>query len=345
MKKLVIIGGGFAGSLIAKKLEKHFGVTLIDTKNYFEFTPGVLRTIVDPSHVRKMQILHTHYLHRTKIVVGEVTEVTNRFAKVKNKKIPFDYLVVASGSKYSAPFKEQNIIHTFRAKNLRASYDKLCAAKNIVIVGGGLVGVELAAEICTHYSDKNITLVHAHERLIERNLSKASSYAKNFLQKKGVQIIFNEKMVKVKGKKCKTSSGKVFPSDLTFICTGIIPNFSFMKKNLFNSLNEKGFIKANDSLQVENHENIFAVGDIAGIIEEKTAQNAERQARVVVHNLHALESKAPLQKYVSKKTPLVISLGMWSGIYSQGNLVFTGFLPGIMKGKIEWWKMFKKKYF
>ena len=61
-KKVVIVGGGFAGSHVAKSLEKYFDVFLIDTKDYFEFTPGVLRAIVEPLHIRNIQVLHNHYL-------------------------------------------------------------------------------------------------------------------------------------------------------------------------------------------------------------------------------------------------------------------------------------------
>ena len=65
MKKVVVIGGGFAGAYIARHLEKDFDVTLIDTKDYFEFTPGILRTIVFPKHMKRIQVLHTHYLHKS----------------------------------------------------------------------------------------------------------------------------------------------------------------------------------------------------------------------------------------------------------------------------------------
>ena len=68
MKKIIVIGGGFAGSYIARKLEKDFDVILIDSKDYFEFTPGILRTIVESEHIKKIQILHTHYLKRAVIV-------------------------------------------------------------------------------------------------------------------------------------------------------------------------------------------------------------------------------------------------------------------------------------
>jgi NADH dehydrogenase FAD-containing subunit len=47
---VVIVGGGFAGAYVAKALEDCFRVTLVDNKDYFEFTPSVLRTIVEPNH-------------------------------------------------------------------------------------------------------------------------------------------------------------------------------------------------------------------------------------------------------------------------------------------------------
>ncbi|PIZ83168.1 FAD-dependent oxidoreductase, partial [Candidatus Pacearchaeota archaeon CG_4_10_14_0_2_um_filter_05_32_18] len=46
MKNIVIIGGGFAGAKIAKALENYYGTVFIDDKDYFEFTPGILKTIV-----------------------------------------------------------------------------------------------------------------------------------------------------------------------------------------------------------------------------------------------------------------------------------------------------------
>ena len=67
-KNLVIIGGGFAGSFVAKKLENKFNTVLIDNKDYFEFTPSILRSIVIPRHLKKIQILHRHYLKKSKII-------------------------------------------------------------------------------------------------------------------------------------------------------------------------------------------------------------------------------------------------------------------------------------
>jgi NADH dehydrogenase FAD-containing subunit len=125
MKKLVIIGGGFAGSIVAKLLESRFNVVLIDTKSFFEFTPSVLRTIVVPNHIKKIQIPHRSYLKKSKIIVGEVSEVSDKFVKIRGKKISFDYLIVTSGSSYSLPIKEKNIVNTARVSHLKKCYNKL----------------------------------------------------------------------------------------------------------------------------------------------------------------------------------------------------------------------------
>ena len=90
MKKLVIIGGGFAGAYCAQQLESHFNLTLIDTKDYYEFTPSVLRTLVEPNHISKIQVNHTQYLHHTTIIQAEVQDISSTEVIVKKEKYPYD---------------------------------------------------------------------------------------------------------------------------------------------------------------------------------------------------------------------------------------------------------------
>ncbi len=343
MKKVIVIGGGFAGSDVAKKLEKDFDVTLIDLANYFEFTPGVLRTIVKPEHIKKIQILHYSYLKKAKVVIGKVGEVTKRYVKIGSRKMMFDYLAICSGSTYSSPIKDRDPVMDLRAKNLRSYYDKLCKSKRVLIIGGGLVGIELAGEILSKYEDKKIILVHSKDRLMERNPEKASRYAKRYLEKRGVEIIYNEKVIKGKDKIFSTDRGRKIKSDLAFLCTGIIPNFELMKKNFSSKLNERNQVKVNEYLQLVGERKIFAAGDVNDLNVEKTAQNAQLQAKIVVNNIYALENGRELASYIFKKTPLVISLGKYNGIYCHGNFVFSGFIPALIKVFIEKWEMWKRK--
>lgn len=87
-KRVVVVGGGFAGSFIAKQLVKHtdlIDLTLIDIKEYFEHTPAVVREIVSYAvndgsldiDVPSTVLEHSSYLHpKGKLIVGEVVDVS-----------------------------------------------------------------------------------------------------------------------------------------------------------------------------------------------------------------------------------------------------------------------------
>src|SRR5690606_10776568 len=159
------------------------------------------------------------------------------------------YLVISSGSSYNSPFKEGNVVNATRAKHLRHYYDDLCRAKSVLIIGGGLVGVEMAGEICWKYpGKKDITIVHSHEKIIERNPRKAIDYADKFLRRNGVKIIYGERVVGEKEREYETSSGRKLKADLVFLCTGITPNYNFMKREMKKYLDGKNQIVVNDYL-------------------------------------------------------------------------------------------------
>ena len=338
MKKVIIIGGGFAGSYIAKNLEKSSEVTLIDNKDYFEFTPGILRTIVDPEHIKKIQAFHNDYLKKAKVLIGQVKEINDKCVIINKEKIEFDYLVICSGSSYYLPIKEKNIVIAARANHIGSYYNKIKDAKKITIVGGGLVGVELSAEIVTNYKNKEVVLIDDKSKVMERTPEKASAYAEKFLRKNKVILVYNEQVIEYTPV-IITDKGKRIEADLVFLCTGIIPNSDFLEKNFKNILNENKYVMVNEHLQVLNYSNIFAAGDVNNTEVEKTAQNAIQQAKIIISNIRALEKNKVLKKYAQRKTPLVISLGKWDGVFIFHDIVVHGFIPGLMKTIIEKWEM------
>ncbi len=315
MKKIVIIGGGFVGSYCARKLEKDFEVTLIDTRDYFEFTPSVLRILVEPDHLDKIQILHKDYLENSKIVLGEVNKFDNNKVFVKGNSYSYDYLIAASGSSYVSPFKKENILHPNRGVELKKYASKLKKSGKILIVGGGLVGVELTGEILDKYPHKEITLIHSHERLIPRNNLKSSRKVEMYFRKEGVNLNLGERFEDKEGK----------DYDLIFFCTGIKPNLDF-----------KGLdIKLDKRLMLKNMKNVFVGGDISDVKEEKTAQNALAQANVIVKNIFRLEKDKKLKSYKPRKRLLLISLGSKKGILEYKNFSWFGFIPAWMKAFVE----------
>ncbi len=341
MKKIIIIGGGFSGSWLARKLEKKFQVTLIDTKDYFEFTPSILRTIVEPNHLNKIQSLHQNYLKKTTILKDKVKTVTKKEVIMSKQKISFDYLVICSGSRYNSLIKQENVVLAYRGETLKKYSEKVSSSKKILIIGGGLVGIELAAEIKEKHSDKEIIIVQSQKTCIPRCNQKAINYTHEYLNKKKIEIIFGEKVINNKQNTFFTDKQTKINADLAFFCTGITPNSEFLTKNFPKYLDSRKFIITNSNLQL--NKNIFVAGDVTAIKEEKTAQNAEKQAEIVYQNIINLEKNKPLTNYTSKPRMMLISLGKHKGILTYKNFTWTGIIPAILKNFVEWKEMFKLK--
>jgi len=345
-KQVVIIGGGFAGSLAARELEKDFFVTLIDSKDYFEYTPSILKTIVEPEHLKNIQVLHHHYLQNSRIINGTVTSINGTEVYTAKEKIKFDYLVIASGSSYHKPIKEQNVVLANRAVELKKYSQRLKEAKTVLVIGGGLVGIELAAEIIGKYPDKRVIVVHSQKKLIPRNNSTSQRYVDNFLRKRGVQIVYGEKVVRNEKDIFFTNKRREIEAEMAFLCTGITPNSSFLPESW---LDDKKQVRVNSYLQLEGNNRlerndcIFAIGDVNNIKEEKTAQGAEKQAQIVVRNIYCLEKGKKLERYMSKNRLMVISLGKYNGILTYGKFNYYGLIPGLLKNLIEKRNMKKKK--
>ncbi|HLD71959.1 MAG TPA: FAD-dependent oxidoreductase [Candidatus Nanoarchaeia archaeon] len=332
MKKLIIIGGGFSGAYLAKELQDKFDLTLIDSKEYFEFTPSVLKALIRPKLIPKIQVQHQNYLKKARLIFEPVQKITSENVHTKEHTFPFDYLVISSGSSYHPPIKSKEVILINRDQTLQEYSTQLHSAKQILIIGGGLVGIELAAEIATNFQDKYVVLCHSQSCLLERCLPKIQGYVLSFLRKNSVKVILNEKVIKKEKNVFLTNQNREIPADLVFWCIGISPNSEFLSN--FN-LDQKKFLKVNTFLQVNPHPNIFAAGDITAIPEEKTAQNAEEQAKIVMKNILNLEQNKPLIKYRSSSRMMLISLGKFNGILTYKHFSLTGIIPATLKRLVQ----------
>jgi len=213
--------------------------------------------------------------------------------------------------------------------------EKIKKTKRILIVGGGVIGAEVAGELATKTSDKKIILVHPHNRLLERNPDIASNFAQRFLEKHGVQIIFGEKVNDHKKGIFITDKKRKIEADIAIWCAGIKFNPWFMKSFPESFYTERKALKVNTFLQLDGYSNIFVGGDINSVQEEKTAHNAERHARVISKNLLLMNQNKSLIPYKKGISMMDISLGNWNGIISIPPLVLPGFFPGITKWIVE----------
>jgi len=356
-KHLVIIGGGYAGTFTAMRLEREFRVTMIDTKDYFEFTPSRLRSLVEPTTACNIQIKHKKYLKNTSLVCNErVVGVNTEHVVTDHSTIPYDYLVISTGTRYYQP--KWDPTNAFRVVSAKAPhlhhYDTLLAgAKSVLVVGGGTVGVELAAEILEKHRDKEIILVHSQSHLMNRSPLRAILYTEEALQKNGVRVLLKERVIRQQGRFFYTDMGTVVEADIAFLCTGNVPNSDFLANGPFApNINDQGYIKVNAHLQMEGFHNIFVAGDIAYIPEEeeKLCQTAAAEVDVMLKNIRNRERGLPLHKYTPTPHPMLISLGKYDGMCTYKGYTMTGFLPAVMKEFVEWkemvyywdWKRFRR---
>lgn len=304
--RIVIIGGGFAGISLAKKLKnKNVQVVLLDKHNYHTFQPLLYQVATGGLEAGSIA-------YPIRKVVQEYTDFYFRLANVKNidtenKKVladigdlHYDYLVIATGSKtnyfgnkdienYSMAMKtipqslniRSLILENFEQATLTNDIAERNALMNFVIVGGGPTGVELAGALAEmkkailpkDYPDLDIRkmgihLVQGSDRLLDAMTVKSSESAEKFLHSLGVSIWKNVRVTNYDGRTITTNSDLTFDTATVIWAAGV-------KGALISGLQQDSLIeradriKVNEFNQVLGYDNIFAVGDIASMVSEK----------------------------------------------------------------------------
>ena len=347
---VVVLGGGFGGVRVARSLGSMYDVILVDDKAGWEFTPSIPRIAAEPGALADIAVPHaSHGLFR--FVQGRAVGVGSHCVSVASAEeggemveLEFDYLVVATGARYAELVSGPNALPCWRGREVGEAGDAMARGevRDVVVVGGGIVGVELAAELVETYPDVGVVLAHSGERLMSASPSvtvRAAEYAERFLSSRGVRLALGERVVEVdrRGERIvlgSLASETEFEADMVFVATGIVPNTEFLRVGagktpspFDGTLDARGFVQTTHALNLPDHPHIFVLGDILARPGEKLAQVAEAQADVVAANISRLErgrSSDALRTHVSSPVPIIVSLGKYDGL-----LLFRGWtLPG-----------------
>ncbi|WP_372753842.1 NAD(P)/FAD-dependent oxidoreductase [Mariniflexile sp.] len=300
LPRIVIIGGGFAGINLVKKLgKKPVQVVLIDKRNYHTFQPLLYQVSsagLEPDSIayplRKiLKRYENTYFRMTKVrtIDAEAKEIYTDIGVIS-----YDYLVIATGTKtnyfgnkeiekHSMPMKKvpqalnirSLILQNFEQAAITEDQTVRKALLNFVIVGGGPTGVELAgaiAELKNHIlpkdyrdliaSDMQIYLLEGSARVLPTMSEEASKKAARFLTKLGVIVHCNTFVKNYDGKKVTTNLSLKLESETLIWAAGVTGD-------LVKGLNAEVLVeranryKVNEYNQVEGYSNIFALGDIA----------------------------------------------------------------------------------
>jgi len=207
-------------------------------------------------------------------LLGEVKDIDfqGKIAFTKKEAISFDKLIFATGSK---PFVHDSLRHSLAldgvftvAKN-KELIDKARAyiedKKDIVVVGTGFIGVEMAMELSS--VGKNVTIVGGSKHILKGAFdSEIAQEAEEILLKAGVKFIGNDRVKAIIDKNSdnivnavELKSGLVVDTDVVILATGYKPNTELAQK-VGVSLGHYGGIWVDDYMRTQNHD-VFAVGD------------------------------------------------------------------------------------
>ena len=334
--RVVIIGGGFAGIALAKKLRnKKVQVVLLDKHNYHTFQPllyqvatGGLEAGSIAYPIRKVIQEYNDFFFRL-TSVKEIDTVNQKvIAEIGD--LSYDYLVIATGSKtnyFGNKEIERNsmgmktipqslnirslILENFEQAVLTKDQAEKDALINFVLVGAGPTGVELAGALAEmkkailqkDYPDLDINkmqinLVQSGDRILNTMSEKSSSEAEKFLINLGVTIWKNVRVTNYDGRTITTNSDLVFET-ATVIWTAGVQGAKIAGLNAKSLVEKVDRIRVNEFNQVVGYNNIFAVGDIASMETEKYPQGHPMMAQPAMQQGELLGEN--LVKLLNKK--------------------------------------------
>lgn len=297
-----IIGGGFAGANAAQRLSKAGYKTLLaDRKDYFEVTFATMRDAAAPAALpqsprkRYADFLTGEFVHSGVAELGHNSAVLENGTVVR-----FEKAIIASGSRYdSLPMvKSNNAMNVVdRQTELKHINQDIQNAQHVLIIGGGVVGVELAGEIAEAFPGKKVTLAHNQTEILDTFKPKARKLAKQQLEALGASIETNRLYLQDGDVYRDKNTGDELKADLVYLAVGTKPNSEFLRANLSAAIDDRGFVKVDSQLKIVGFENLYALGDVADTGSHKLGYIAGMQAEFLVKNILAEKAGKKLKAY------------------------------------------------
>ncbi|HEY0909657.1 MAG TPA: FAD-dependent oxidoreductase [Bradyrhizobium sp.] len=347
---LVIVGNGMAAARLVDELAKvalgRYAIAVIGDEPRLAYNRVLLSSVLSgetQSHDIELKpatwwrdrgVTLKYGCRATEIDVGR------RELKIANdESINFSKLIMATGStalRLNLPGADLAGVHTFRdTRDVDLLLTLAAQKKRVVVVGGGLLGLEAAYGLAK--AGSRVTLIHLMDRLMERQLdAPAAELLKSLVERKGIRILLNANTARIEGERrvegVELTDGRKLEADAVIFAAGIRPNISLAK--------EAG-IPVNRGVVVDDHlqtgvSDIFALGECAehrgtcyGLVEP-----AYEQAGVLAR--HLAGGDAAYQGSVVSTNLKVSGVGVFSagefmGAEGSETIVLSDFRHGSYK--------------
>jgi len=336
-KKIIIVGGGFAGIQLVKKLDENlFDILLIDKINHHQFQPlfyQVATSQIEPSSISFPLRNIFKYKNNVQIRLAEVVSIdaVNNRIHTSIGDFEYDYLVIAIGcktnfygnndiSKYAFTLKTTYDAITIR-NHILQTFENIISANevekesllNLVIVGAGPTGVELAgafAEIKKNilpkdyhgidFSKFKIMLVEGSKDTLNSMSDNAKNTSRKYLQEMDVDILTETFVKNYDGNILTFKDGNTIKTKTVIWAAGVTGNIIQGMPDI--SISTSNRITVNRINKVVGTENIFAIGDIAFMETPKYPKGHPQLANVAINQAKNLTKN--LKKIVHGEEPV-----------------------------------------
>jgi len=357
----LILGGGFAGAYVSRLLGKR-GSTIVSPENFMLYTPMLPEAAsgtLEPRHAvvpLRQMCPHAELLLGRALTVDGDKQTAIVETNAGTYSVRYEHLVLAVGavarvlpvpglSEHGLGFKTLADAIYLRNHVLRelegaaAETDEEARRRRLtfVFVGAGYAGVEALAELSDLVDDatryypslrdipRRWVLVDAAPKILAEIPRRLGEYAARELSKRGIDIRVGTMLESVSKYEVVLSDGDRIPTQTLVWTAGVVPSPLLPELDL--PLDEKKRVIVDEFLRVQDHENIWSLGDCARVPNTKaerpdppTCQHALRQARQLVKNLHG--SPRP---YGYRMLGQVATLGRYKGIADVLGLNISGF--------------------
>lgn len=345
MQRIVVLGAGYAGVRAVQEIWHGLDrceVTLVDRSRSHQILTEMYRVAAGDERPTAAEVPLARLLPRHRhlsLLQGDVETIDWRGREVRTSRgaLSYDYLLLclgATGQDADVPGLREHAL-TLRyldsAVRVRRSLRRLDQAGGgrVVVVGGGLTGVELAAEIAARRAAPlHLTIAQADPMLLPDEDPALAAYAEDALRRSGIELCLGERVRRILAHGVELHSGALLPADLVIWTGGVRANPVAASSGL--PVDRHGRLRVQGTLEAEGHPCLFGAGDIAAVpgpggrTLPATAQLAVQEGRQAAGNiLRLLDGREPrvLRPHI---LGVAASLGPRCGIARLGRFRLTG---------------------